>query len=174
VLTKFCLPSFHFAHTGFAKEDSWIFQEGRAEMPKFFPTAVAVILLSLIANGSGTAFAQTTIVEDAATTEAMRQAIIKKTGAQAETVAVAASRNVVTISRVNSNINNSTHQGFNDEASAIASIVLQEISNKAQYQKVHTIRVQYVKRSDTKSKIKTIDSVEFRKNAKGVFELHST
>ena len=129
---------------------------------------------SLGADRAGTLSAQTNITQNEATSEEIRLAVVQNIGAEDKTVEVLATRYIVTVSRVNSTMNNTTHQGFNDEASAIASVVSRAIANKSQYEKVHTIRVQYLSRSERRSKNVIIDSVEFRKNQKGVFELHTT
>jgi len=101
-------------------------------------------------------------------------AVNKAIGAQAKTVEVTTSGDVLLVARLNSNMNASTHEGRNNEAKAIASIVASSIGDKPEYRTVSTIRVDYVIRATAPSKGKVVDSVEFRKGPDGVFNFHQT
>ena len=99
----------------------------------------------------------------------------KAIGAQVKTVEVTTSGDVLVVARVNSNMNASTHEGRNNEAKEIASIVARSIGDKAKFRTVNTIRVDYMVRaaaSPTTGKV--VDSVEFRKGPDGVFDFHQT
>ena len=82
---------------------------------------------------------------------------------------------VLTILRVNSTMNASTHQGRNNEATAIAMAIATEFTRRgAQYSEIQSISVEYVDRSGTPAHDTIIDRIDFRKNAAGKFELHIT
>lgn len=82
---------------------------------------------------------------------------------------------VLTVVRVNSSMNASTHQGRNNEATAIALAIAAEFTRRgAQYSRVQSISVDYVERAGTPAHDTLIDRIDFRKNAAGKFELHIT
>lgn len=82
---------------------------------------------------------------------------------------------VLTVVRVNSSMNASTHQGRNNEATAIALAIAAEFTRRgAQYSRVQSISVDYVERASTPAHDTLIDRIDFRKNAAGKFELHIT
>lgn len=82
---------------------------------------------------------------------------------------------VLTVLRVNSSMNASTHQGRNNEATAIALAIAAEFARRgAQYSRVQSISVDYVERAGTPAHDTLIDRIDFRKNAAGKFELHIT
>jgi hypothetical protein len=74
----------------------------------------------------------------------IRSSTIRAVGAQIETVEVTAGGAILTVLRVNSNLNESTHAGRDNEANVIASIVAKAISDNPEFQNLTTIRVQYV------------------------------
>jgi hypothetical protein len=99
--------------------------------------------------------------------------IVRSIGAQDETVEITVADKVLIVSRVNSNMNDSTHSGRDNEATAIAAIISKAISGKSEFDNVVTLRVDYVARAvDGDSKV--IDSVEFREDPKGDFRFHRT
>jgi hypothetical protein len=106
--------------------------------------------------------AQTTPSDARADTLGNIQAAVNKAiGAQIKTVEVTT--------------NASAHEGRNNEAKEIASIVVRSIGDKAKFRTVSTIRVDYMVRaaaSPTTGKV--VDSVEFRKGPDGVFDFHQT
>ena len=67
---------------------------------------------------------------------------------------------------------NQPTEGRNNEATAIASLVSKTIADKSEFKNIITIRVQYLSRAGTSTKL--IDAVEFRKDANGVFQAHMT
>ena len=73
--------------------------------------------------------------------------IVKAIGAEAKTVKVTSSGSILLVTRVNSNMNGSTHEGRNNEAKVIAPFVAKEIVSNPQFGNVTTIRVEYVVRS---------------------------
>jgi hypothetical protein len=105
--------------------------------------------------------------------DTVRASIVQAIGAQDRTVEVRAAGNIVTVLRVNSNMNESGHGGRNNEAAAIAAVISKSLSDNSEFRNVITIRVQYVNRYDA-AESRVIDTVEFRKDPKGVFQLHVT
>ena len=106
--------------------------------------------------------------------ENIQKSVIKKVGAQEKTVEVTISGNILTVARVNSKLNNSTHGGRNNEAAAIAPVVSKAIADNPEFDNVHTIRVQYLIRRKSGEKGKVLDTVEFRKDSLGKFQFHET
>jgi hypothetical protein len=106
--------------------------------------------------------------------ENMQKSVIQTVGAQEKTVEVTIRGNILTVMRVNSNLNDSTHGARNNEAIAIASVVTKAIGDSPKFKDVHTIRVQYLARSDSTAKGKVLDTVDFRKDPSGKFQFHET
>jgi hypothetical protein len=100
--------------------------------------------------------------------------IFKAIGAEAKTVKVTSSGGILLVTRVNSNMNGSTHEGRNNEAKVIAPVVAKEIGSNPKFKNVSTIRVDYVARSSPAAKSRIFDSIEFRKGPDGVFDFHQT
>ena len=138
-------------------------------MLKTFLAALVILLLSI-----GAASAQINTTPSNTTTEEVRLAVVKNVGSRDKEVEVVRTENVLTISRVNSNMNGAPHQLVSNEATSIAMVVSDTIGDKSEFKGIHTIRVQYLNRSGSPVKNKVIDSVEFRKGKNGKFQIHST
>ncbi len=104
----------------------------------------------------------------------IRTIIIQTVGARPETVEIAISGNIATILRINSNMNETTHGGRDNEANAIAPIVAKGIAGKSEFRTLNTIRVQYIVRSASGEISKIVDTIDFRKSPSGTFEFHKT
>lgn len=100
--------------------------------------------------------------------------VTQSIAAPENTVEMSLESNVLTIRRVNSAMNGSTHQGYMSEARAVALSVTSTIKDDPDYSKIVSIRVDYIYRTGVPSHDKIMDSVEFRKNSKGSFDLHLT
>jgi hypothetical protein len=119
--------------------------------------------------------AQTTPSANRADTLGNIQAAVSKAiGSQVKTVEIKTSGDVLVVARVNSNMNASTHEGRNNEAKEIASIVARSIGDKSEFRSVSTIRVDYMIRATGSPTGKVVDSVDFRKGPDGVFDFHQT
>ena len=81
---------------------------------------------------------------------------------------------IITVLRINSNMNEATHSGRDNEASAIAPIVADAVAGKSEFKNLTTIRVQYVIQSAPGTTSKVVDTVDFRKSPSGTFEFHKT
>ena len=138
-------------------------------MLKTFLATLVIMLLSISVAG-----AQTNATTINTSAEDIRLAVVKNVGSPDKEVEVVRTGNVLTISRVNSNMNGAPHQLVSNEATSIAMVVSNTIGDKSEFKGIHTIRVQYLNRSGSPIKNEAIDSVEFRKGKNGKFEIHST
>jgi hypothetical protein len=103
----------------------------------------------------------------------VRVSIVRAIGAQDQTVEVTVTDKILIVSRVNSNMNGSTHAGRDNEATAIASIVSKAITGKPEFDNLVVLRVAYVTRSAAGDSA-VVDSIEFREDPKGAFRFHPT
>ncbi len=101
-----------------------------------------------------------------------RSLVIRTIGAEENSVGIVTTKKMVTVERINSNMNGSSHGGRDNEAIVIGPIVAQAIADKPQFKSVVVIRVQYVDRTSSKDRI--VDTIEFRKDAGGNFQFHQT
>jgi hypothetical protein len=127
-------------------------------------------------SDSTTTFAQssTTKLQQTTISKNIQTSVIRSIGAQENTVEIATSPKIFTVTRVNSNMNTATHEGRNSEAKEIASNVAAGILDQLEFKEVITIRVEYLARSALADESKTVDSVEFRKGPDGVFDFHQS
>ncbi len=101
-----------------------------------------------------------------------RSLIIRTIGAEENSVVMVTTEKAVTVERINSNMNGSSHGGRDNEAIVIGPIVSQAIADKPEFKSVVAIRVQYVHRTSSKDRI--VDTIEFRRDAGGNFQFHQT
>jgi hypothetical protein len=127
-------------------------------------------LLMLVVAGLNGAVAQT-----AAPEEALRLIASRSVGMPQASFEASSEPHVLIILRVNSTMNASSHEGRNNEATAIAKAIAVEFKRKGvQYSGIQSIRVDYVARTGTPAHDDLVDRIDFRKNAAGRFELHIT
>ena len=138
--------------------------------PGFF--LIACITLSAVSYSP--VIAQTSPPTREGVLRALQVTLQNEVGAQESTLEVSIDSRVLTIFRINSNQNNSTHAGRNNEASAIAAAVVKTMFNEPILREMHTILVRYLRRGDAASGETIIDTVEFRRDAKGLFPLHQS
>ena len=140
--------------------------------------AIGFMAAGLCAAATTTVLAQTPPsggnLQRIAALENIQKSVILTVGAQEKTVEVTIRGNILTVGRVNSNLNDSTHGARNNEATAIASAVAKGIADSPNFKNVHTIRVQYLTRLGSSAKDKVLDTVDFRKDPNGVFQFHET
>ena len=140
--------------------------------------AVGYIAAYLCAATNTMVLAQTPSLGDdrqrTAILENIKKSVIQKVGAQEKTVEVAISGNILTVARVNSNLNDASHGARNNEATAIAPVVIKAIEDGPEFKTIHTIRVQYLVRRKLGEKGKVLDAVDFRKDSNGKFQFHET
>jgi hypothetical protein len=104
----------------------------------------------------------------------IQKLIIRSIGAQENTVEVTVSSNVVTVARVNSNMNDTTHSARDNEATAIAAVVTKAMTGRSEFKNIISLRVQYLIRSGVTENGTIIDTIEFREDPKGQFQFHKT
>ena len=143
--------------------------------------AASIALLSLVAQSGGPLQAQTPPAPSAeqrgpilADIQSSIIRIVGTEGYTAESFEIAAPGSVLTVSRINSQMNTATHGERNTEANIIASVVSKAISGKPEFKTLVAIHVQYVICSAPGGPDKVIDTVEFRKDSKGEFIYHVT
>ena len=109
-----------------------------------------------------------------ASLQSIRATVTQAIGAEDATVEVSITSNVLTVARVNSSLNQTSHSNRDSEASRIAPIVSKAIADKPEFKSIHTIRVLYLARPKPDGAAKAIDTVDFRKDPSGVFLFHTT
>ena len=82
--------------------------------------------------------------------------------------------NILIITRVNSNMNNATHGGRDNEATAIAGVVSKAIVGKPEFERIISLQVQYLAREAGDKAGKIIDTIEYRADPRGNFQFHKT
>jgi hypothetical protein len=137
-------------------------------------TLVTVLSLLQLITALHAQRAQSQQVQQALVPPEIRTTIIKAIGVLPETVEVALFDNILTVLGINSNMNESTHGGRDNEANAIAPIVAKALSGNEKFKNLTTIRVQYVIRSASGAETKNVDIIDFRKTPSGTFEFHKT
>ena len=135
-------------------------------------TAFALLVGCFVATAAQTQTVPPTAKQTGAPA-AMEASIVKTIGAEARTVKVTAGSSIWLVARVNSNMNQGTHEGRNNEAKVIASLVAKEFGSDPKFGNVNTIRVQYSTRAPG-AKRTIVDSIEFRKGPDGIFDFHQT
>lgn len=137
---------------------------------------VLYVFASLLFVGAVIAYAQaqpsSNGARKATALDGVRGLIIQAIGAEKDTVDIVSTVKVVTIERINSNMNGSSHSARNNEAIVIGPIVGQAIADKPEFNGILVIRVQYLRRSSQSSKV--VDTIEYRKDASGKFQFHET
>lgn len=133
-----------------------------------------LLLLPLADAEYGTARAQAVVAESGLVSDAVRRSIIEKIGGREADVELAATPNILTILRVNSGMNASSHAGRNDEAATIAEIVITAMGTDPRFGKILVIRVEYVRRAAAPGFDHLVDIIEFRRSPSGAFDLHVT
>ena len=106
----------------------------------------------------------------------IRESVIRSIGGAPETVDVSMAGKVLTVARINSNLNRSSHAGRDNEAKAIARIVFEFIFGKPEFGGLVAIRVQYEMRSVIfrRTHILVVDTVNFRAGPDGRFQFDQT
>lgn len=146
-------------------------------MRKSFLVMTAILLVTVLGQSSSAVQAQTNSsqvgMQNGQLSE-MKAAILRTIGAQEPTVQLAMAGSVLTVTRVNSNLNESTHAGRDNEARAILGAISNLITGKPEFKSLTTIRVEYVFRSVIGVVNRVIDAIEFREDANGLFQFHRT
>ena len=142
-------------------------------MSKLGCIGALLAMLFSVAHTTETLHAQGPTTADAALA-GMRASIVRAIGAQDQTVEITMANNILTVLRINSNMNQATHGARDNEATAIVSVVSKAISGKSEFSNLHTIRIRYASRSSPGANSSVVDTVDFRKDSQGAFEFHRT
>ena len=141
--------------------------------------AAVVALISIPTQSTLTVHAQGPTTEDVKRLSVLvdiRESVIRSIGAAPETVDVSMTDKALTVARINSKLNRSSHAGRDNEAKAIARIVSEWTSGKSEFRGLVAIRVQYEMRSTLfrKTHILVVDTVAFRAGPDGRFQFGQT
>lgn len=134
----------------------------------------ALLLLTYSNSPLRAQLSQTQSTQQSAVLADIQKSVIRTIGAQENTVEVGMMRNILIITRVNSNMNNATHGGRDNEATAIAGVVSKTIVRKPEFNTIISLRVQYLAREAGDKTGKIIDTIEFRADPSGNFQFHKT
>jgi hypothetical protein len=134
----------------------------------------ALLLLTSSNSHLHAQVSQTQSIQQSAVLADVQKSVIRIIGAQENTVEAAVMGNILIITRVNSNMNNSTHGGRDNEATAIADVVSKAIAGKPEFNTIISLRVQYLAREAADKTGKVIDMIEFRADPSGKFQFHKT
>jgi hypothetical protein len=143
-------------------------------MLKHFLATSFITFLSLIVIANWSVDAKTNVPEKTVSIEAVRKLVALDIGAQEDSIEIVKKGKVLTITRINSSLNESSHQNRNEEAASIMAVVVKAIADVAEYNSLYSIAVHYTRRTNASSKTSVFDTIEFRKNQKGEFEIHLT
>lgn len=110
----------------------------------------------------------------AASLNRLKAVVVGATGYDPATVEVAATKVQLIVTIVNSPLNGGSDGGRRKEARRIASTLAQTIRNDRELNGVQAIHVDYLKREDRSGREKIIDSIDFRKDPRGIFRHHVT
>lgn len=136
-------------------------------MAKFKRLMASAAALALSMTISGGAYSQT-----GASTASLAAQLSQALGAPPTSVEVSRTTNILTILRINTPMNGSTHANRNAEAGRIATAISESMKNLPDSAKILAINVDYVERPEKSGRDKLVDRIELRKNAKGLFETH--
>lgn len=138
----------------------------------------ASLLTSLAMIASGQVWSANTAAE----TEQVKQqmvaipglqlAVAKATGYDAKNIDITSSPHQVTITVINSKLNDGVDTNRKTEAETMVSTLARAVAGKAPFAQVMVIHVIYVKRSGNSDK--PIDQYDFNKSPAGIFVAHTS
>jgi hypothetical protein len=137
----------------------------------------AITALLLLTSSNSLLHAQTSQTQGAQKNGVLadiQKSVIRTIGAQENTVEVGVMGNILIITRVNSNMNDATHGGRDNEATAIAGVVSKAIVGKPEFKRIISLQVQYLAREAGNKAGKIIDTIEYRADPSGNFQFHKT
>lgn len=139
-------------------------------MKRNFSRALVIACMGIFASfGFVAVQAQTTT-----SLESIRSQVAKALGVQEMSVEISATPAVVTILRINSQLNAQTHPDRNAEATFIAGIVAKAIKGNSQFSGTLSISIDFIDRSGTPLHDTLIDHIDFREDPKGDFVFHAS
>lgn len=102
----------------------------------------------------------------------LQRSVASVAGYQVQNVEVMSAAHQVTISVIDSKLNDGAKTDRHAEATRIADAVAKAIAGKPEFAQVMVIHVDYIKRTGTKSSM--VQSIDFNKAADGTFQFHQT
>jgi hypothetical protein len=135
----------------------------------------AMAIAALIAQPYAMLQAQTSQpnVQDSLLPLELKAAVLRGIGAPKENVQITRAGPLLRIVRITTKPSETTAAGRENEGAAIAKVISQSISKMKNHAGIIIIRLEYVLRPKS-GPDKVIDVIEYRENAKGVFQHHQT
>ena len=132
-------------------------------------------ITTLIAQPSATLQAQTSQpnVQDNLLLLELKAAVLREIGARKENLQISRTGPLLRIVRITIKMSETTAVGRENEGSAIAKVISRSISKMKDHAGIVIVRLEYVLRPKS-GPDKVIDVIEYRENAKGVFQHHQT
>ncbi|BCM20884.1 hypothetical protein [Mesorhizobium sp. J8] len=117
------------------------------------------------------AFAEQTVFD-----AGIKQSIISATGHGENSIEVATNAIQIMVTVVNSDLNNSlvTHADREADAVRIVDAIIAALKGKPAYDSLLAIHIDYVSRETNTAHSRVVDAIDYRRDAKGGFELHKT
>lgn len=144
-------------------------------MSKRLLMITAMAITTLIAQPSATLQAQTSQpnVQDNLLLLELKAAVLREIGARKENLQISRTGPLLRIVRITMKMSETTAVGRENEGSAIAKVISRSISKMKDHAGIVIVRLEYVLRPKS-GPDKVIDVIEYRENAKGVFQHHQT
>jgi hypothetical protein len=98
---------------------------------------------------------------------------VRVTSAGSEVIEVTTTKSVIVVKLVESSMNDAEMFDRENHATAIASFVSQQIFGQAEFKKISSLRIEFLKRTMNGAS-KVVDTIEYRENPVGVFRHHKT
>lgn len=145
-------------------------------MAKLARRSVLAIALAagLLGAASGWQPADAQSTADPGDIAALKQAIIRTTANDAETIQVSATSIQVIVTVMDSPLLAATNAEREGEARLIAGAIEEVILHRPALGKVQALHVDYARNVTGKDEKKVIDGVDFRRDPRGTFQLHRT
>lgn len=146
-------------------------------MSRYLCITWSITALLLLTSSNSPLHAQASQTQSAQQSAALadiQKSVIRTIGAQENTVEVVVAGSILTITRINSNMNDATHGARDNEATAIADVVSKTMIGKPEFNSIISLRVQYLAREAGDKTGKVIDMIEFREDPSGKFQFHKT
>jgi hypothetical protein len=103
----------------------------------------------------------------------LKAAVLREIGARKENLQISRTGPLLRIVRITMKMSETTAVGRENEGSAIAKVISRSISKMKDHAGIVIVRLEYVLRPKS-GPDKVIDVIEYRENAKGVFQHHQT
>jgi hypothetical protein len=133
---------------------------------------LAMLLSSAQAWSAETALETEQIKQQSMAIPGIQREVAKATGNDAKMIDITTTPHKVTITVINSKLNDAQKVDRESEASTMASAVARVISGKAPFAQVIVIHVDYVKRTGNKDE--AIQRLDFNKSPAGIFVAHQS